>query len=471
MKQKLNLKESLEQFERLAIGQQAQRGRVNLAPNAADMLDEIDISLSKTGSSLDSLMVGLEKYLSLSPDVSQARFFKLLYSGLNFPALLGEWVASLSNATMHTYQVSPVATLMELELIKQLNQLIGFNNGDGVMVSGGSQANLISMMLARERACPLSRQKGIGDEKLIAYVSDQAHYSYLKAANVLGIGSENLISVASDAQGRMCPSSLGKEIKVSLRKGHVPFYIGLTTGTTVIGAFDPIEPCVNIAKQEGVWCHLDACWGGPTLFSAEHKQLMVGCHLADSLAWDAHKLMNVPLTAGFILVKQAGLLAETCSGGGEDYLFHEDENTEFNLGLISIQCGRRADALKVWASWKFVGNQGFGEKIDFLQHIKARCVDLIEQSECFEMLAPAAFLNVLFKYRPNFKIDLQQSREINISICQQLKREGQSMVDFASYKGDTGIRLILANDQVHWSDIKFFLNNCQRMGDDLASQL
>ena len=107
---------------------------VSQAPNAKELTAMLDVSLSDDGADSAALIDAATAYIKYNPDVSQVAFFKLLYSGLNSPALLGDWVTSLSNATMHTYQVGPVATLMELELIKQWNALVGFDEGDGVMV-------------------------------------------------------------------------------------------------------------------------------------------------------------------------------------------------------------------------------------------------------------------------------------------------------------------------------------------------
>ena len=174
---------------------------------------------------------------------------------------------------MHTYQVGPVATLMELELIRQWNQLVRFENGEGVMVSGGSQANLIGMMLARHQVCPDNKSKGFEGRTLVAYVSDQAHYSGQKAANVLGIGTDNLIAVESDEEGRIKPEALQMEIDKSIAKGHLPFFISLTAGTTVIGAYDPVAPCSEIARKHNIWLHIDGAWGGPILFSEKHRHL------------------------------------------------------------------------------------------------------------------------------------------------------------------------------------------------------
>lgn len=442
------------------------------APSATELETILDVSLSEEGADLQTLEAAVKAYLHYNPAVYKSDFYKLLYSGQNKPAVLGDWITSLSNATMHTYQVGPVPTLMELELIRQWNALIGFDRDDnpaeGVMVAGGSQANLIGMMLARHHACPDYKAKGADGRTLVAYVSDQAHYSGQKAANVLGIGTDNLIAVASDDEGRICPQALQKEIDSSLAKGHLPFYIGLTAGTTVTGAFDPVAACSDIARQHDIWLHIDGAWGAPVLFSGQHSHLLADSHLADSFTWDAHKLMNVPITAAVILVKQAGALKACCSGGGGEYLFHADENADYNLGERSIQCGRRADSLKVWLSWKAVGNQGFATKIDHLQSLKSRCVDLIEQSDTLEMLAPADYVNVLFRYRPENMSDEDELRRLNIAICKTLMNNGGPYIDYAQYKGRYGIRLILANDEVTEEQLVSLLHLCEQTGRELA---
>ncbi len=444
---------------------------ISQAPEAAILEKELDLYLGSDSSDINSLEPIIQAYLHYNPDVSQPEFFKLLYSGLNKPALLGDWITSLSNATMHTYQVGPVATLMELELIRQWNQLVGFENGEGVMVSGGSQANLIGMMLARQHACPDIKSKGFEGRTLVAYVSDQAHYSGQKAANVLGIGTDNLIAVESDEEGRIKPEALQMEIDKSIAKGHLPFFISLTAGTTVIGAYDPVAPCSEIARKHNIWMHIDGAWGGPILFSEKHRHLLADSNLADSFAWDAHKLMNVPITAAVILTKEAGKLEACCSGGGGEYLFHKDENAAYNLSERSIQCGRRADSLKVWLSWKVSGNKGFENKIDYLQAMKQEFLAMLEQRESLELLAPAAYLNILFRYKPKTISDEEEIRQLNISICKSMMKSGGAYVDHARFKGKTGIRLILANENVTTAHLKKLLDQCEKIGQDLENSV
>lgn len=464
------MQQSLDLLAKTIDNMQHQRPVVQ-APTAKDLNALIDVSLGEHGVDGDALLLAASDYLKYSPDVSQVGFFKLLYSGLSSPALFGDWVTALSNATMHTYQVSPVATLMELELLDQLNALAGFERGDGVMVSGGSQANLVAMLLARQRILPNAKTQGLQGKTLVAFVSDQAHYSYLKAVNVLGLGTNNLIAVKSDAKGRLDPIALEQAVKIAINDGHTPFFIGLTAGTTVVGAFDPVKPCSDIAKAHGLWLHVDGAWGAPVLFSQRHRHLLQNIQLADSMAWDAHKLMNVPVTAGVILVKQAGQLTAACSDGGGEYLFHSDANSEFNLGERSIQCGRRADALKVWMSWKAQGNTGFANKVDNLMHCKDHCVAMIEHSENLTLIAPANYLNILFSYQAqpsNPALSAAESHQLTVDICEAMKKHG-AYIDYARYKGQSGIRLILANEQCTILDVEKLISKCIAVGNEISN--
>ena len=147
-------------------------------------------------------------------------------------------------------------------------------------------------------------------------------------------------------------------------------------------------------------------------------------------------------------------------------MFHCDENAPYNLGERSIQCGRRADALKVWMSWKAIGTKGFSDKLEHLFDCKDYCVTKIDRASQLQMLAPAVYLNVLFRYQPNADLTEQALRALNIEIAAILKKQG-TYIDYAQYKGQTGIRLILANGQCQQEDIDKMLQKCIDIGDGI----
>ena len=432
---------------------------------------QIDVDLDNPmGASNDELENVLSDFLRLNPSVDRLGFHKQLYSGVNLPAVLGEWVATLSNSVMHTFKVGPVSNLMEAEVVTQLSRLVGFEHGEGLMVSGASQANLVSMMLARHAMFPDIKDIGYAGQEPVAFVSDQAHYSMQRAANIIGIGISNLIGVQSDAEGRMQPDALHQAISRSIEAGKTPFYVGLTAGTTVVGAFDPVRETVALAREFGMWVHVDGAWGAPVLFSEHHSALLSGCSEADSFTWDAHKLLNVPLTAGIILTRKKGLLHGATSGGGENYLFHkhdDDEQPEPELGELSIQSARRADCVKVWSAWKAVGRDGFARKVDHLMEQKTRFVAYLADQATFQVIAPAPYLNVLFQYRPEgSSITEPGISQLNMSICDRLADTGEAFIDYASFAGRTGIRLILAHND---TDEVYLRSLCDRIREIGAS--
>ncbi len=456
---------------RLVVQQKKQNRPVCYTKTREEYSELLDVSLNqKEGATLEELEQALGTFLALNPDVSQLGFHKQLYSGVSMPAVLGDWVATLSNSVMHTFKVGPIANLMEVEIIDRLNRLVGFDKGEGLMVSGASQANLVSMMLARHSVCPDIKSRGYNGKQLVAYVSDQSHYSMRRAANVLGIGESNMIGVASDAQGQMCPLALEREIIDSKDQGKIPFYIGLTAGTTVLGAYDLVEASLEIAERHNIWLHIDGAWGAPILFSEQHRSVLTGCERANSFTWDAHKLLNVPLTAGIILTRDKGLLKSATSGGGENYLFHESNDMQPELGELSLQSARRADCVKLWTAWKAAGQAGFGHKIDHLMDMRERLVEHLHSHDAFKVIAPAKFLNVLYQYRPEGVMDESTISELNINICTYLAETGEAFIDYATFEGRTGIRLILANQDTNWTYLTTLCDRIEAVGKELVNQ-
>lgn len=198
------------------------------------------------------------------------RFFNQLYGRAELVSIVGDWVATAVNANVHTFEVAPLFTLMEQHCIARLARAVGTGfeqNHEGIFVPGGSMGNLYAMNLARHRICPeLLRRGASGGPKLIAFVSAEAHYSYLKSARLLGIGADNLISVPVDAAGGMRATALREAIRDARADGGVPFFVGATSGSTVRGAFDPLVALAAVCSDErdahvgapALWLHVDA---------------------------------------------------------------------------------------------------------------------------------------------------------------------------------------------------------------------
>jgi len=431
-----------------------------------ELRSKIDLTLPEQGCSMDDLYKAIDQYLTYSVRTGHRQFFNQLWSGFTLPGFLGEVIASLANTSMYTYEVAPVATLMEKELIKKLGGICGFENPEGLFVTGGSNGNLQAMMIARNRTLPYVKSAGLRNAiELIAFVSEEAHYSFEKSANVLGIGSANLRKIKTDAKGRMIPEELAMAVEESLRQGKRPFFVGATAGTTVKGAFDPLGEIARIAKQHDLWFHVDGALGGTVILSPRHRGLLEGLNKADSFVWNAHKLMGLPLICSILLVREKGHLLNTNSVTGADYIFHDEAFGSHDLGPMSLQCGRRVDALKLWLSWKYYGDQGYAERIDRFFELAAFAEDIVERTPSLELMAPRSSVNVCFLYLPENSEDID---EFNLRLRESLASSGKSLVNYARLGEDVVIRLVIANHELTREDISLFFDSLIQTAESIS---
>jgi glutamate decarboxylase len=299
---------------------------------------------------------------------------------------------------------------------------------------------MTSIVIARNTLYPASKTAGNTDHKFVLFTSAHGHYSLEKAAQMLGIGSDNVISVPIDAEGRMIPSELEKLVEKSKNEGKTPFYVNTTAGTTVLGSFDPFKDISVVCKKHNLWLHVDASWGGPVIFSSKQRHKVAGVELADSLAVNPHKMMGVPITCSFLLGPDLTKFhkANTLPAG---YLFHEgnDNGEVWDLADLTLQCGRRGDSLKLALSWIYYGSDGFERQIDNAFDIASYFATEISQRKDFVLVSenPPPCLQVCFYFAKGGKLAerIESNTRATSQIVQQLIPRG-FMVDYAP--GDKG---------------------------------
>lgn len=419
----------------------------------AELNKIIDFPVKQIRISEQEFLELLDKYLEYSVRTGNKQFLNQLYSGFNFPAFIGEVFTILANTSMYTYEVAPVATMIETEMIRLMNSYTGYANGDGIFVSGGSNANLVAMFSARNKVLPEGRFIGYDRHlKLKAFVNEQAHYSFETAANVLGIGAKNVIKVKADKNGRLIAAELEREISNSIDRGEKPFFVAATCATTLMGAYDPIEEMAEICKKYDVWLHADGSFGGSIILSDKYRHLMKGIEKTDSFAWNPHKLMNIPLICSVLLVKKRGVLQQNITDINTDYIFHDIDMIE-DLGEKSIQCGRKVDAVKLWFAWKYFGLEGYRKRIDNLIEMAKYAENEVKKNPRLELIVPRQSFAVCFRYIPGTETDLNK---FNLELRESLRKGGKTIVNYG-YIGETlTIRLITANGELEKSDIDLF---------------
>ena len=356
-----------------------------------------------------------------------------------------------------------MATLIEQALIHRMCEIVGYSDGNGTLTTGGSNGNMIGMMCARYQIDPLGQRRGFSGKNLVCYVSIESHYSVLMAANVLGIGFDNVIKIPCDDSGRMRCDKLQEEIERSKLNGQTPFCVIATAGTTVRGAFDPVKEISEICTDNGIWLHVDAAWGGSCMFSSKYGNLMDGVELADSVCWDAHKMMGVPLVCSAFLIKKPEVLRKVCSHGDvAHYLFHGDSE-DVDIGRISLQCGRRNDALKLFLAWREKGDAGWARLIESYVDLADYLQSLVESEEKLEMMSPRVWSNVCFRYTAKGI----EHNDVNFQIRDRMVREGRFMVSSSKIGDDIILRAVVANPAVSKETLEKFIENVIQIGEEI----
>jgi len=423
--------------------------------------NELNITLGSS-SDFDHIRTSVDKYLQYSTKTSSSNFFNQLYGGFSITGHIGEMLSSITNNSMYTYEMSPVSTLMEIELVKKMSSFVGYENGGGIFVPGGSNGNLLAMLAARQKKAPETIKKGLFQTpELTLFVSKDSHYSMVKSAVQLGIGTDNVMKVDTDDEGKMLVSDLERLIKESIEKNQKPFFVGATSGSTVRGSFDSLNEIDKVCKKYDLWLHVDGSWGGSALLSRNHRNLLEGAEKSDSFSWCAHKAMSQPLICTVALFKSPSILREINSIEGTNYLFH-DKADEINMGEYSLQCGRRVDSLKLWLTWKYLGDIGFEKHIDHLFNMAKYAEEKIESSETLVLISPVNYLNLCFQVKPN-GLTTEQVDEFTIAIRHKLLEKGKAMVNYAKIKDKSCIRLITVNPDLTTEHLDTFFENVEEM--------
>ncbi|MEL7352090.1 MAG: pyridoxal-dependent decarboxylase [Cyanobacteria bacterium P01_A01_bin.116] len=435
----------------------------------------LSLALPTEGRPLSSLNEDIASYLSHAVRTANPAYFNQLWGGFNAACFMGDMLSSATNTSMYTHEVAPVATLIEKTLIAKIGELVGFTNPEGQFTTGGSNGNLMAMAMARHRAVPTLKQTGLaGMPKLVAFVSEEAHYSFVKAVQLLGLGADQLWKVPVDDDGKLIPTALEDLIALARRQGAQPFFVVGTAGTTVRGAYDPLAQIGAIAQKENLWFHVDGAWGASVLLSNTHKSFMQGVDTADSVVWDAHKAMGMTLICSMLLVKARGTMLSTFSAQeGSDYIFHGSAPDPIDLGPATIHCGRRVDALKLWLAWQHLGDHGWEAMVDGYFSLAAQAEEIIHNHPSLVLIAPRQSLNICFQYRPQGDRALSQERrnELTLKIRQALIEKGLAMVNYAELNGDIFFRLVICNNQTKPEDIELFFEQLVEMGHRFTGQV
>ncbi|XP_052075938.1 glutamate decarboxylase 2-like [Mytilus californianus] len=287
---------------------------------------------------------------------------------------------------------------------------------------------------------------------------DSSHFSINKAAMLLGIGLDNVIAVDCDSNGKMKVDVLRSKIKHSIANQQTPLMVNATCGTTILGAFDPLEKNADVCEEFGMWLHVD-----------------VTCQ-ADSMTWNPHKMMGTPLQCSAILLKEKiiiGVLLDV-NQTGATYLYHKDKHydTSFDTGDKSLQCGRHNDVFKLWLMWRSKGDNGFKDQIDSCFTLSKYLVSEIKKRPRFQLvLEEIQGPNICFWYIPSGIVITDEHDEgkthlnkVAPSLKALMMEKGTIMVTYQPL-GDLPnfFRIAISNPEIQKEDLDFVLNEIEEL--------
>lgn len=392
----------------------------------------------------DHLFSVIDSVLKYSVNTWHPGFMDKLYAANNPIGVISDLLLSVLNTNSHVYTVSPVLSVIENFIGKKYAKLFYGENADlcgGLTFPGGSWSNITSLQMARALRYPETKETGNAGYKFAVYTSKHCHYSVVKAAILLGLGSDLVFKVPVKSDGSMELSHLEAVILESIEKGYTPLYVNATAGTTVYGSYDDFGPIADIAHKFNCHFHIDGSWGGNVIFSPRYAHLMNGCEKADSVTVNPHKMLGVPNTCSFLLVPDVSLFQRSMSLNAP-YLFHNNDAGEENFDLAdgTMGCGRRADSFKFYMAWLYYGSNGFEERINHAFDIVHDFTSKINKIPGFELVVEdPKCLQVCFYY----KIGRSDSTRV---ISRELHSKGKYLVDYSpnpdNHEGDEFFRVV-----------------------------
>ncbi|MGI9180555.1 MAG: pyridoxal phosphate-dependent decarboxylase family protein [Longimicrobiaceae bacterium] len=391
-------------------------------------------------------------------------------------AVLADALTSLLNQSVAVREMSPTGTFVEGQVVRWLIELLGYpSTSDGTLVSGGSAANLTGLLAAREARFPGCWSRGVAGvpdaARAALLVGEQAHYSAERAAGVVGLGSDAVVTVR-ERDGRMDVAALEEALRSLRREGRVPLVVVATAGSTATGLFDPLEEIAAVARREGVWMHVDGAHGASFLLSPRLRERVRGIERADSLAWDPHKLMFMPISLGAIFVRERRHL-DAAFRQSAPYLFHlrPGEERSGDLGQRTLQCSRRLDALKLWICLRHYGVDYFAGLVEKTVRNTEALFTRLEAAPDFEPLHRPESNILCFLHLPE-AIRGREPRTVDgfqAELRERYNASGRGWITSTVLDGRRVLRVTLMNPHTEEEHLERLLFSLREMGRELTA--
>jgi aromatic-L-amino-acid/L-tryptophan decarboxylase len=422
----------------------------------ADMERRLREPPPAAGQPFDELLSRLtEDVLPFALRFDHPRHFGYIPSCGTWPGVLGDFIAAGCNFNAIFWATSAGPAQLELVVLDWFKEWFGYPpQAAGVLVSGGSAANITALACAREA------RLGAMSDRMMIYVSDQAHSSVARAARLLGFQPDQVRVLPADEEFRLRPDVLAQAITADKRAGREPLAVVAAAGTTNTGAVDPLPELAALAAEHGAWLHVDGAYGGVSVLTERGRAALTGIDLADSLTVDPHKWLYQPYECGCVLVRDGAKLRSAFQISPTYLKDIAGGDVEVDFADQGLQLSRTARAIKLWLSLKTFGVDAFRRAIDRALDLASEAEDRIRASAQLELLAPRTLGIVCFRRR--FEGSPDQVDQLNRQLTADLVASGHAVVSSTVLRGRYANRMCVLNHTTTRDDVMGVLDWFER---------
>ena len=455
---------------------------------------------------MGALARGCAEVLRHSRQNGHPRMFGYVASPAAPAGAYASLLASALNSNVTSWRSAPSATAVERTVVRWLAEMIGYagrgvnETCGGLMTSGGSMANLNALFVAhRSKArefidgdgarvgAPDPSRAGLWNAgaPMTLYASDQVHLSIPKAADVLGLGRDNVRVVPSDSDFKIDVRALRELIEGDTEKGLRPFCVVASAGTVSTGAVDPLVELARVARERSLWFHVDGAYGALAASAETKRALFDGLEEADSVSLDPHKWLYTPLGCGCLVYREPELARAAFAGTEEGYIkiFEQSEEEAHAFWDYGVELSRPFRALKVWAILCYYGARRVSASIAEDCALAEYMAERVEASEEFELLAPVTLGVCCFRYVPaGLRVELEGAEgdererlnarldDLNARVMRRVQRGGEAYLSNAALRGRFALRACVTNFRTTRRDIDLTLEAVRRAAKETMSE-
>ena len=385
-------------------------------------------------------------------------------------AALMDLIGTFLNNGSAVYEMGPVNVVMEKKLIQWMGKQIGFpSSSDGFFTSGGTLGNLTALLAARQSGSGYNVWKeGIRENrKMKVLISEQSHYSIQRAVSVMGLGENAVVKIPVNTSFKIDIPRMKEEVHRLEREGNHILALVASSCSTATGSYDQLEELAEFCQSRNIWLHVDGAHGAAAVLSKKYRHLLKGVHLADSIVWDAHKMMLMPALTTAVLFKNGDQSFETFSQKAS-YLFQKGAREEwYNYAHRTMECTKKMMGFKLYICLSVLGESYFGNYIDTMYDLTADFARIIEDDRDFNLAVFPESNIICFRY-VNPEVSEESLNVIQTGIRKELLKSEKAYVVQTTLNRKNYLRCTIINPITTLSDLKELLEMIRYQGNRLT---